>query len=101
MASFCLATTEISSEKQNGGRYPARDNLAYVGVDWTKTSTSIPDFFGVGCDPSYDLVAQSKFYSESRRLSDNVIPIARDIAGNLICIGVQPQGRGGCIFVGP
>jgi hypothetical protein len=72
--------------------------LDFVGVDKKRESTSIPRFLGVGDDPIDNLEMTYSYYVAAGRIPRDTVPIAEDIAGNLICIGVFGRSKGNVFF---
>jgi SMI1-KNR4 cell-wall len=53
-------------------------------------------FFGIGGDGNIDLEANRRVYSD--RVPENILPIASDPGGNLLCISVSGEDEGKLYF---
>jgi SMI1-KNR4 cell-wall len=53
-------------------------------------------FFGIGGDSNIDLEANVRAYSD--RVPENILPIASDPGGNLLCISVSGKDEGKLYF---
>lgn len=78
----------------NGGR-PVESNVLIV-PGWSFDNTVISFFFGVDTGDTYDLMSNVERYR--RRIPSECIPIADDVAGNLLCIDTAPPGEGTILF---
>jgi cell wall assembly regulator SMI1 len=59
-----------------------------------KNSSTIRYFFQLESNDYYDLEKTYQFYSDSERIPPDVLPIAEDFAGNLICICTNKNDAG-------
>jgi cell wall assembly regulator SMI1 len=83
--------------KKNGGS-PTLSTIKFTGVDGFSNSTIIKQFFSVEGMPAFNLEINTNFYTRSGRIPKNVIPIAEDIASNLICMDVSNTSNGTIYF---
>jgi cell wall assembly regulator SMI1 len=82
----------------NGGRRPLKNILRYEGVDGIISETAIDSFFGVDCVENYSLKNMYTFYTSASRIPPSALPIASDIAGNLLCMDFKGNHSGRIYF---
>ena len=75
----------------NGG-VPSKAQFSFVGFFGHKNETIVRKFFS--CDPKTpveksDLANTYRFYVNNERIPSDVLPIAIDIADNLICLDLR------------
>lgn len=72
----------------------------YFKNSWDEEENSIVHYFFLVDSEKYyeDFESQYKFWIEGGRLPEDVIPIARDPFGNLICISVSEDSYGKVLF---
>ena len=78
-----------------GGR-PIPPAFDYVGVDGVENSTAIRTFYSIDNFEKIedDIETNILYYWENERLIRSVIPIAVDIAGNLVCMSISEVDYG-------
>jgi len=75
--------------KSNGGR-PVPDSIDVPG--WAHKATGVDRFFGLHSGRHSNLEKECDFWAD--RLPSEVIPIAFDQVGNVICLGITGERRG-------
>jgi hypothetical protein len=70
----------------------------FVGVDGKGNSTTVRRLFGIQCDTNYRLEINYDFYVPTKRVPEEVLPIANDIGDNLLCIGLHGNRRGNICY---
>lgn len=83
--------------KKNGG-YLNPATFEFTGTDGLPNSTMIKHFFAIEGEPAVDLETNTRFYAESGRIPNGVLPIAEDLAANLICLDVSDSVVKGTIY---
>jgi SMI1-KNR4 cell-wall len=78
----------------NGGR-PTPNNILDV-PGWRYKSTVISYFFGIDTGDTYDLLKNINSYRD--RIPQDFTPIADDVAGNILCLGVEGAQEGKIFF---
>lgn len=84
--------------KYNGG-YPRPNAFTFID-NFNKTSNSIVDFFhaiyeGYG---EGNLEIDYDYFKSAKRIPPNVLPIAGDPFGNLICLSIEGEDKGKVYF---
>ena|SRR5690554_5221763 len=82
----------------NGGKRPSRGVLSYKEIDGRTNETLIDTFFGIGHTTKYNIQDIYDFYESNRRISSSTLPIASDIAGNLVCFDFKKSTNGKLYF---
>lgn len=85
-------------EHNGGTAVPALFDV--VTVEGDETTTVVDRFYsvGAGAGTPWDLATNISFYWENERIPEWVVPIAADIAGNLVCLSVSDDDYGQVFF---
>src|SRR5882757_2297876 len=66
----------------------------FSGADGIAKSSTIKNFLFPESDARYDLKNTYQFYSDADRIPPDLLPVAKDFAGNLVCICVEGKDIG-------
>jgi hypothetical protein len=66
----------------------------FLDTDGNVNSSTINNFLFPESDGRYDLRTTYKFYSDADRIPLGLLPVAKDFAGNLVCICVEGKDIG-------
>lgn len=81
----------------NGGQ-PEPATFDFTGVDGCENDSVVNNFLSIHDGKEDNFEIDYFFYTKNKRIPDNVAPIARDPAGNLICICLSGSNRGKIYF---
>lgn len=73
-------------------------SVAFVGADGCSTATTVIKFTLLRDGERSPLEDAYSFYVVTGRVANAVLPIAKDIAGNLLCIGLTGDKAGRIYF---
>jgi hypothetical protein len=77
----------------NAGSYE-RKSFNFLGSDGIPNSSTIRYFLFPEAGGRLDLKNTYEFYSDAERIPPGVLPVAKDLAGNLVCICINGKDAG-------
>ena len=82
----------------NEGKLPSPAIVEFLGIDGHTNAVIVRSLFRLDSTDADNIKQNYVFYVVSGRIEKGYIPIAEDVGGNVLCIGMNADNRGKLFF---